>query len=149
VPNGLLLDHRQAREHGEIVHIGWASPHQTRTDSQAMLRIERAPKQALEIHRAPRTADLWRVYLLEAKDIRLEPVELWAQHGRAIFEGGPLLVRTEVFEIESGDSHRNLGQKVLTAVDAAYRLSGANERIALQIFSSPKCHTAVFIHGLD
>jgi hypothetical protein len=90
-----------------------------------MLRIERASKQALEIHHAPRTVDLPRAYLLEAEDIRLEPIELWAQHGRAIFEGGPLWVRTEVFEIESGDSHRNLGQKVFTVVDAACRLSGA------------------------
>jgi hypothetical protein len=78
VPDGVLLDHRQAREHSEIVHIGRPRPRQTRTNDQGVLRIRRALKKALKLHRAPRAVDFPSIDLLEAEDIRLESVELRA-----------------------------------------------------------------------
>jgi hypothetical protein len=78
VPNGVLLDHRQAGEHSEIVHIGRPCPRQTRANDQGVLRIGRALEKALKLHRAPRAVDFPSIDLLEAEDIRLESVELRA-----------------------------------------------------------------------
>jgi hypothetical protein len=92
-----------------------------------MLRIGCSLDKVLEIHRASSAMDLPGVYLLEAKNIRFEPVELWAEDGSAVFEGSPFLMRVaETFEIEGADPH----------------LGGTEERIALQVFSGPKGYSA-------